>query len=329
MLEAGCKKKKWTYNKDGFAERYEWVASGDLLEKGVCIEESYQKYFAPKKGRTKVHSTIEYQKVRKIDAKEQTLSIDLILTLQWLDPNIRTNFTTHEMLSQGVALVPEATKQIWTPDLYIWNSTALKAKEEWASLKQSKVSTNELLSETELLNSYTTVELQYEIKTTVYCNFHFDQYPMDEQTCSIKIGSGSGEAIFVLKDKEEGYHTVKSYNAVGKNITIKFFGKGNLNGSDTIGFQVKMTRLLRPYVMKYYIPSMAVVLVSEIGFVIPLTAIPGRVALLVTQFLTLVNLFIYHMVNSKRYQIIQDICFNIFHIFINSSKYKHQFILFS
>ena len=39
------------------------------------------------------------------------------------------------------------------------------------------------------------------------------------------------------------------------------------------------------------------VLVSEIGFVVPITAIPGRVALLVTQFLTLVNLFIYQMVN--------------------------------
>ena len=311
MLEAGCKKKKWKYNNDGFAERYEWVSSGYLLEKGVCIEKSYQKYFAPEKGRTKVHSTIEYQKVRKIDAKEQTLSIDLILTLQWSDPNIRTNFTTHEMLSQGIALLPEATKKIWTPDLYIWNSTALKAKEEWASLKQSKILINKLTNETELLNSNTTVELQYEIKTTVYCNFHFDQYPMDDQTCSIKIGSGSGEAIFALNDKDKGYHTVKLYDAVGKNITINFFGKDNLNGSDTIGFQVKMNRLLRPYVMKYYIPCMAVVLVSEIGFVIPLTAIPGRVALLVTQFLTLVNLFIYQMVTLKRIQIMQDICINV------------------
>ena len=55
---------------------------------------------------------------------------------------------------------------------------------------------------------------------------------------------------------------------------------------------------MQPYMMKYYIPTMAVVLVSEIGFVIPLTAIPGRVALLVTQFLTLVNLFIYQMVRA-------------------------------
>ena len=274
------------------------------MEKGVCIEESYQKYLAPEKGRTKVHSTIEYQKVRKIDAKEQTLSIDMILTLQWLDPNIRTNFTTHEVLSKGIFLLPEATKKIWTPDMYIWNSTVLKAKEEWASLKQSKISSNKLINDNNLLDSNTTVELQYEIKTTVYCNFHFDQYPMDDQTCSITIGNGSGEAIFALNDKDTGYHTVKSYNAVGKDITINFFGKDNLNGSDTIGFEVKMTRLLRPYVIKYYIPCMAVVLVSEIGFVIPLTAIPGRVALLVTQFLTLVNLFIYQMVNLKRVQII-------------------------
>ena len=41
-----------------------------------------------------------------------------------------------------------------------------------------------------------------------------------------------------------------------------------------------------------------IVLVAEIGFIIPASAIPGRVALLVTQFLTLINLFIHQMSES-------------------------------
>ena len=41
----------------------------------------------------------------------------------------------------------------------------------------------------------------------------------------------------------------------------------------------------------------AIVVVSIMGFIIPASAIPGRVALLVTQFLTLINLFIYQMVS--------------------------------
>ena len=80
-------------------------------------------------------------------------------------------------------------------------------------------------------------------------------------------------------------------------MLITFFGENNLVGKDTVGFHIEMTRMIKPYLMKYYIPCIATVLVSEMGFVIPLTAIPGRVALLVTQFLTLVNLFIYQMVN--------------------------------
>ena len=269
-----------------------------MLEKGICIDKDYQKYFAPEKGKTKVHSTIEYQKVRNVDAKKQTLSIDLVLNLKWLDPNIRTNFARMDVENGGIALRPEATRKIWTPDLYIWNSTSLKTREEWASLKTSKILTNNSLNGSDSKTSKTMVQMKYEIKNSIYCDFHFATYPMDEQTCSIKIGSASEEAIFILNDGEKGFHAPTSYYAVGKTMSINFFGQRNVNGSDTVGFNITMTRLMQPYMMKYYIPTMAVVLVSEIGFVIPLTAIPGRVALLVTQFLTLVNLFIYQMVRG-------------------------------
>ena len=74
MLQAGCKKKKWI-NDDN---RFEWVSSGKLLQKGVCIDENYRKEFAPSQEGTKIHTTIEYQTVRNVDAKDQTLSFDLI-----------------------------------------------------------------------------------------------------------------------------------------------------------------------------------------------------------------------------------------------------------
>ena len=297
VLEAGCKKKKWIYE-NGQRERYEWIRNGELLEKGVCIEESYQKYFAPVQGskKTKVNSTIEYQKVRKVDAKEQTLSVDLLLTLRWFDPSIRSQFRRKDELDGGIALRPEAVKKIWTPDLYISNSVALKAKEEWASMKKSKIFGTNLINETD---SNTIIQMTYEIKTTVYCDFSYDDYPMDRQICPIEIGSGSEEAIFILEDENGAYHSISSYYAVGKDLTVTFFGVDNRNGNDTVGFNITMTRRIEPYVMKYYTPSVAVVLVSEVGFVIPLSAIPGRVALLVTQFLTLVNLFIYQMVIVK------------------------------
>ena len=63
-----------------------------------------------------------------------------------------------------------------------------------------------------------------------------------------------------------------------------------------IKMAIKMTRLGTSYMVEYYLPCIGIILVSEIGFVIPVTAIPGRIGLLVTQFLTLTNLFIHQMV---------------------------------
>ena len=45
-------------------------------------------------------------------------------------------------------------------------------------------------------------------------------------------------------------------------------------------------------------PCIAIVIATSFSFIIPLSAIPGRVALIVTQFLTLTNIFINQMVSS-------------------------------
>ena len=297
MLEAGCKEKKWIYS-GGRAERYDLIASGHLVERRVCIGKNYWKYFAPQDEDTKVHSTIEYQQIRDVDAKKQTISFDLLLTLRWLDPNIVTNFTEKDIKSDGIILRPEKIDMLWTPDLYLWNRTTVKNKDEWAFLKSSKVLSTNAINEQEGVYGRTTVELKYVIKTTIYCKFEYSLYPMDKQKCFVNIGSGSGGSIFTLFDKDLSFHSPVTYNAVGLSLDITFFGKEKQDRGEKVGFKIQMKRLMTPFLLKYYIPCMAIVIVSEIGFMVPLTAIPGRVALLVTNFLTLVNLFIYQMVGS-------------------------------
>ena len=65
------------------------------------------------------------------------------------------------------------------------------------------------------------------------------------------------------------------------------------------GFKIKLERIIQPYLLQYYIPCATIVLVSMISFLIPLTAIPGRVALVVTLFLTLTNIFTAEMVRKN------------------------------
>ena len=75
---------------------------------------------------------------------------------------------------------------------------------------------------------------------------------------------------------------------------------GHKDNDTKFGFTIKMSRRLQPFIMECYLPCIAIVIVSHISFILPLDAIPGRVALLVTQFLTLTNICIHQQVITYR-----------------------------
>ena len=56
------------------------------------------------------------------------------------------------------------------------------------------------------------------------------------------------------------------------------------------GFSMELSRKSTSYVFNYYVPSALFVVVSWATFVIPVEAIPGRIALIITTFLVLVNI---------------------------------------
>ena len=56
------------------------------------------------------------------------------------------------------------------------------------------------------------------------------------------------------------------------------------------GFALELKRNPIPYLTNTYLPTTLLTLISFIGFVIPVDIVPGRMALLVTIFLMLVNM---------------------------------------
>ena len=56
------------------------------------------------------------------------------------------------------------------------------------------------------------------------------------------------------------------------------------------GFELVMNRSLTPFLINVYIPTYLLATASFIGFLIPVEMVPGRMALLVTIFLMLVNM---------------------------------------
>ena len=149
-------------------------------------------------------------------------------------------------------------------------------------------------------NGSTVVEFKSEYRSKVYCNFDYFKYPMDKDVCSLRFGSRGSSTIFVWYDLLTTQHvnSIQSYSADGFDVSTTFFDEQINNGTNTIGINMKMKHRLMSFVLKYYAPAMAIVLISEISFLIPITALPGRIGLLVTLFLTLTNVFIYQMVSK-------------------------------
>ena len=81
------------------------------------------------------------------------------------------------------------------------------------------------------------------------------------------------------------------------------FVDGNLTSTHDIyaqiGFDITMDRILQPFLLQFYVPAIIIVMVSQSSFMVTLSAIPGRITLVVTQFLVLTNVFIHQQVRIK------------------------------
>ena len=100
-------------------------------------------------------------------------------------------------------------------------------------------------------------------------------------------------------------------------VSLANVGHG-ISTKGKIGFDIRITRSLKPFILKYYIPCIAIVIMSQLSFLIPLDSLPGRVGLVVTQFLTLMSLFIQQMVKYEHHiSISLPIQIMIDHIYIS------------
>ena len=71
-----------------------------------------------------------------------------------------------------------------------------------------------------------------------------------------------------------------------------FFEWTSINSNYSLtGYEMVLNRNSLKYIVNYYLPSGLFVLVSWVSFLIPPEIVPGRMTLLVTIFLVLINIF--------------------------------------
>ena len=252
-------------------------------------------------------------KVSKIFDKENRLKLLLNQYIEWKGRDIRSDIA--RWYFNTIKLSPESIKKIWYPDLDISTPDVTK----WESLNDPHIySSVEIMSHPILRNrtgengnfsyngSFLFASKEWEVDIT--CQFNLKSYPMDSQKCRFEQTS-FWYMLFLSPGDNMG---LWNYDSNGFYVTINYTGamidfedpyQNSVNGTTVFGFDITLERMVQPFLYMYYLPCMAIVLVSQISFIIPLSSIPGRVALVVTQFLTLTNIFIHQTVRFMHFRV--------------------------
>ena len=143
------------------------------------------------------------------------------------------------------------------------------------------------------------IEMGLDMKVTVLCEFTFLDYPMDLQICYFTFQNKRYlNNKYWIHKLHQDISIRKPFRALGSDIVIHVVEHNSMIEEKT-GLKIHMRRILTPFVLQSYSPAIAIVLISSIGFIVPLSAIPGRITLGVTLFLTMANIFYDNRVNSE------------------------------
>ena len=298
-----------------------------LLREGICLMPHYQANDPPEKSDKKIKVDIDYYEipqVLEIDERKNKIVLDIMQHMEWKDPRIKFNFSgIPNMMLDGVShskFSPAEVSKIWHPNLdsFTYNLQDWKYLYDpfwYQSLGILKCPT---LRDCDSNEEDTTLYANKHWIVTLFCKFNFSKFPMDTHHCSFRQILGSTSEIVDLflypqtaklyRNNKPKMHDINQWNYEISDFKISVKPIGTLimqnetvqNANRDFGFDVQLTRIFEPYLYQIYLPCFAIVIVSLISFLIPLTAIPGRVTLIVTIFLTITHIFMKQLVRNKK-----------------------------
>ena len=267
---------------------------GTWLSSSVCIPKGYIKGEAPQSP-TLVLTKIEINNIREVNDKKMRITIDFYQELAWNDNRLKMFMApnTSSVLNNNLI------NSIWKPDLWIKSLFGFQLSEVLEPTGGFQIMDESFTYETEETKRNTLVSYNMEAQATVYCNFNFFSYPMDTQRCEFIIDAAYPTADVVNLSFMLGMFGVTNNNFNLDDFIIDVTFK-NESGQTGIHSIIQLERCVLPFIIRYYIPCIAIISVSLMNFLISIDSIPARTALLVTQFLTLTNILIAQQVKISK-----------------------------
>ena len=270
--------------------------NGTLLSLNICLPSGYLEGEVPAKP-TMLTTRIEINNIREVNDKKMMITLDFYQELLWIDNRIRSNLLPDEVSVLNSKMI----NHLWKPDLWIKNLFDFKLHGLLEPTSGLLIAMKEYCNIVNCTSNEATKNLvvtyNMEAQASIYCNFYFVNYPMDMQHCEFVMDGSYPYPNILELSLELGLfgETSRHLNTDDFEIEIVFDFGGNKSG---IHSNIKLERRVLPFIIRYYLPSFAVVMVSFIGSIISMDSIPARVALLVTQFLTQTNILIAQQVRK-------------------------------
>ena len=269
----------------------------------ACLLPNYSKFELPNPtGINPISVEILIEEVLRINDKDYSITFSCYYNINWPDKRIflKDEFGVEQMKGMPAntnktmnpnIIVPmnlEMTKDLWLPNVMIYNLKTYKVMDVLSKLAGLWIRADYVVSYSEATH------------ITFICPMHFDKFPLDTQTCKFLVGSYSYDDSQMTFVTANAKYNNKESNSIALDYEIEinrlsakdslliFEGLGNFS---LAGFELVLRRYVSTYIITYYLPSGLFVIVSWISFLIPMDVIPGRMALLVTLFLVLVNIF--------------------------------------
>ncbi|XP_023347755.1 glycine receptor subunit alpha-3 [Eurytemora carolleeae] len=240
----------------------------------------------PNETLTEVNIGIDIKDIPNVNDHDFSVTLNGFFLVRWTD----TRLILHDVKfgNDGDELIPvdvSMIDKIWVPDIEILN---LKEFETLAVLKKL-----------EGLWLNRKLELVYAVacRITWICPMSFDNFPLDVQVCKFQVGSFNYDNTnIVFKDEfvadAEAIRSVLDYSILINELSEEDKHSVVLTGNFSVtGFELVLKRKMSHYIITYYFPAGMFVIVSWISFLVPPESVPGRMTILVTVFLVLVNIF--------------------------------------
>ncbi|CAB4066050.1 unnamed protein product [Lepeophtheirus salmonis] len=232
----------------------------DFSENPFCLPSNYNKdVVPPTEGPLNVHVDIWVFEVSKIDDISLSMTFELYFDLTWNESRFLIDESSSKWGEDGSIMgSTNYINGMWLPDVQILN---LK------QFQKRQIVTDVLVHILWIIRNASSM---LEATSMTPHKFYFTgTYGHD-----------------VANQRAQQYEI----NITALDLEDKMVKWASRDYSQT-GFKIKLNRRRTPVLLQTYLPSGLFVVVSWISFIVPPEVVPGRMALLVTLFLVLVNIF--------------------------------------